>query len=97
MLEVLFRHFMQENDFFYKESSSRSTGKYCYSYIFFIVLIIVEQFQTGARLQRPVDLYNGDVHVLFDFTLWAFRALVYNARNVGIVDSCSVVFELEGC
>ena len=73
---------------FNEESSSRNTGKYCYTYIFFIVFKIMEWFQKGTRLQRFVDLYNGESCLIFNF--WASRALIYSGRNLLIVDFSSV-------
>ena len=57
---------------FYKESSSRNTGMYCYTYIFFIVFKIVEQFQKRAQLQRSVKFI---AEYCLIFNLWASRLL----------------------
>ena len=64
---------------------------YCYTYIFFIVFKIVEQFQKRDRLQRSV---NFIAEYCLIFNLWASRVLVYSGRNLWIVDLCSVDLRL---
>ena len=66
IVESGFWTFQTEKQVFHRESSSKNTAKYCYTYMFFIAFKIVEQFQKRARLQRSVDLYYG---ILFDFKL----------------------------
>ena len=38
-----------------------NTGKYSYTDILLIAFKLVEQFQKGARLQRSIDVYSGNL------------------------------------
>ena len=88
---MVFEHFKQKNKFFTK---NQAPGILISIFTLIYSLLCLKLWNNFKKELGCKDLLTFTAEFCLIFNLWASRALVYNGKNLWIVDLCSVDLRL---